>query len=214
MPWTWTVGSLWRWSVHGVSFACIVRVSTWVGVSVQTRVIFTISIYIIKGKGSFYIAQYPVRWTAQSALHFSSPGRPVHSDTNSASPGSILARQQLRAKTKKLTFPPLPMTRYSFIQLSEQGHQWRERKGPIFETVAKGDSNPGSLDCETGILPLSYRTAQKRWKQVLNLQAMQHTTSHMLSESTQEARHKIQERVGVWEYFREHYRAFRARNSW
>ena len=23
-----------------------------------------------KGKGSFYIAQYPVRWTAQSALHF------------------------------------------------------------------------------------------------------------------------------------------------
>ena len=24
----------------------------------------------LKGKGSFYIAQYPVRWTAQSALHF------------------------------------------------------------------------------------------------------------------------------------------------
>ena len=29
-------------------------------------------------------------------------------------------------------------------------------KCPIFETVAKGDSNPGSLDCECGILPLSY----------------------------------------------------------
>ena len=42
-------------------------------------------------KGMFYIAQYPVRWTAQSALHFSSHDRPVHSDTNSASPGSILA---------------------------------------------------------------------------------------------------------------------------
>ena len=38
----------------------------------------------------FYIAQYPVRWTAQSALHFCSPGRTVHSDTDSASPGSIL----------------------------------------------------------------------------------------------------------------------------
>ena len=25
---------------------------------------------IKKGKGSFYIAQYPVRWTAQNALHF------------------------------------------------------------------------------------------------------------------------------------------------
>ena len=34
---------------------------------------------------------------------------------------------------------------------------WRERKCPNFETVAKGDSKPGSLDCESGILPLSYR---------------------------------------------------------
>ena len=32
-----------------------------------------------------YIAQYPVRWTAQSAFHLT----PVHSDTNSTSPGSI-----------------------------------------------------------------------------------------------------------------------------
>ena len=88
---------------------------------------------------------------------FASPGRPVHSDTNSASPGSILARQQLRAKAKSLTFPPLSIARYSFIQLSEQGRQWRERKCPIFETVTKRDSNPGSLDCESSILPLSYR---------------------------------------------------------
>ena len=43
----------------------------------------------------FYIAQYPVRWTAQSALHFSSPARPVHSDTNLASLGSILAMQAM-----------------------------------------------------------------------------------------------------------------------
>ena len=35
--------------------------------------------------------------------------------------------------------------------------QWRERKCPIFETVAKGDSNQGSLECDSGILPLSYR---------------------------------------------------------
>ena len=33
----------------------------------------------------------------------------------------------------------------------------REEKCPIFETVAKGDSNPGSLDCEAGVLLLSYR---------------------------------------------------------
>ena len=85
------------------------------------------------------------------------PGRPVHSDTNSASPGSIPAREQLRAKAKSLTFPTLSIARYSFIQLSEQGRQWRERKCPIFETVTKRDSNPGLLDCESGILPLSYR---------------------------------------------------------
>ena len=46
---------------------------------------------------------------------FALPGRPVHSDTNSASPGSILAMVQLRAKTKLLTFPPLSISRYSFI---------------------------------------------------------------------------------------------------
>ena len=108
-------------------------------------------------KGSFYIAQYPVRYRSKRFTLFASPGRPVHSDTNSASPGSILARQQLRAKAKSLAFPPLSIARYSFIQLSEQGRQWRERKCPIFETITKRDSNLGSLDCESGILPLSYR---------------------------------------------------------
>ena len=46
--------------------------------------------------------------------------------------------QQLRATTKSLTFPPLSIARYSFIQLSRQGRQWREGKCPIFQTVAKG----------------------------------------------------------------------------
>ena len=64
--------------------------------------------------------------------------------------------QQLRAKTKSLACPPLSIARYSFIQLSQLGRQWRERKCPNFETVAKVDSNPGSLDCESGTLPLSY----------------------------------------------------------
>ena len=111
-----------------------------------------------KGKGSFYIAQYPVRWTAQSALHFLPSLTDLFIPTPfSASPGSILAMQQLRANTKTLTFPPLSIARYSFIQLSRQGRQRREGKCPIFQTVAKGDSNPGSLDCESGIPPLSYR---------------------------------------------------------
>ena len=72
-------------------------------------------------KGSFYIAQYPVRWTAQRALHFPPLTDLFIPTPFSASPGSILARQQLRAKTKSLTFPPLSIAGYSFIQLSEQG---------------------------------------------------------------------------------------------
>ena len=116
----------------------------------------------IKGKGSFYIAQYPVRRTAQSALHFLPSLTDLFIPTPfSASPGSILVMQQLRATTKSLTFPPLSMARFSFIQLSRQGRQWREGKCPIFQTVAKRDSNPGSLDCESGILPLSYRASRQ-----------------------------------------------------
>ena len=112
----------------------------------------------LKGKGSFYIAQYPVRRTAQSALHFLPSLTDLFVPTPfSASPGSILAMQQLRATTKSLICPPLSIARYSFIQLNRQGRQWRAGKCPIFQTVAKGDSNPGSLDCDSGILPLSYR---------------------------------------------------------
>ena len=48
---------------------------------------------------------------------FALPGRPVHSDTNSASPGSILAMQQLRATTKSLTFLPPSIARYSMSHL-------------------------------------------------------------------------------------------------
>ena len=111
---------------------------------------------VFKGSFLYSAVSSPVDRSKRFTL-FASPDRPVHSDTNSASPGSILARQQLRAKTKSLTCPPLSIARYSFIQLSQLGPPWRERKCPIFETVANGDSNPGSLDCESGILPLSYR---------------------------------------------------------
>ena len=54
-----------------------------------------------------------------------------------------------------LTFPPLSIARYSFVQLSQLGRQWRELKCQNVETVAKGDSISGSLDRESGILPRS-----------------------------------------------------------
>ena len=119
-------------------------------------------------KRSLYSAVSSPSDRSKRCTLFALPDRPVHSDTNSASPGSILAMQQLRAMTKSLTCPPLSIARYSFIQLSEQGRQWRERKCPIFETVTKGDSNLGSLHCESGFLPLSYCAPQKLIRAIAN----------------------------------------------
>ena len=74
-------------------------------------------LYIIKKKVWFYIALYPVHWTAQSALHFPPLADLFIPTPFSASLGSILAMQQLR-NDYSLTFPPLSIVRYSFIQLS------------------------------------------------------------------------------------------------
>ena len=74
----------------------------------------------------FYIAQYllssPLFRSKRFTLHPS--GRPVHSDTNSAPLGSILrsSHAAIMHEDYSLTFPPLFIDRYSFIQLSELGH--------------------------------------------------------------------------------------------
>ena len=73
--------------------------------------------YLSGVKVWFYIALYPVRWTAQSALHFPPLADLFIPTPFSASLGSILAMQQLR-NDYSLTFPPLSIARHSFIQLS------------------------------------------------------------------------------------------------
>ena len=71
--------------------------------------------------------------------------------------GKHSSHAAISATTKSRTCPPLYIARYSFIQRNQRGRQWRERKFQIFDTVAKQDSNLGSLYCEFSILPLSYR---------------------------------------------------------
>ena len=116
----------------------------------------------IKVKGMFL---YSASVGPLKPLYTSPPGRPVHSDTKSTSLGSILAMQQLRAKTNHSHFhhrlysliissTAVYVARYSFLQLSRD---CREQKYTNFETVAKGHSNPGSLDCESDILALISR---------------------------------------------------------
>ena len=85
-----------------------------------------------------YIAQYIVHWTAQRALHFSSPDRPVPSDTNSTSLGSIIAMPQLRS-----TFPHTVYSQVLIHTAEWTGASWRERKCSNFETVTKGRFEPG-----------------------------------------------------------------------
>ena len=106
----------------------------------------------------FLYSAYPVLWTAQSVNTFPPLADLfIPTPTRLQSLGSILVMQQLR-NDYSLTCPQLSIARYPLIQLSRLSEaSWRERKCPNFETVAKGDSNPGSHDCESGILPLSYR---------------------------------------------------------
>ena len=53
------------------------------------------------------------------------------------------------------TVPPLSIARYSLIQLTELGRCGEnENSQPKLRNGNRGDSNPGSLDGESGILPL------------------------------------------------------------
>ena len=88
--------------------------------------------------------------------HFSSPGRLVHSDTNSASLGSILTMQ-------KQLFTHMSTTVYSqvLIYTAESTGIVKRQKYPNYETIAKGIRTWAlSLYCVSGILPLSYRAPQ------------------------------------------------------
>ena len=58
-----------------------------------------------------------------------------------------------------LTFPPPSISRYSFIQLSELGRR-RENENAQTSKRSQIDSNPDSIDCESGILSLSHRAPQ------------------------------------------------------
>ena len=91
-----------------------------------------------KGKGSLYIAQYPVRWTAQSASHFFLPLQTCSFRHRS----SILAKLQLRAKTKSLTFPPLSIATYSFTAEST-GASMERTKMPNLRNGSKAGFEHG-----------------------------------------------------------------------
>ena len=100
----------------------------------------------LKGKGMFYLAQYPVCWTAQSALHFT-PGRPVHSGTNSTFLRYILSSNHAAIMHGD----------YSLVQISTTAYnQVARTKMPKLRNSSKEVSNPEYLDCESGIAKIAY----------------------------------------------------------
>ena len=106
-----------------------------------------------KVKASFYIAQYPVLGTVQSALHFTSLA-----DLFTQTPSRLLweaSSLQLMREGCSYTYPPLSIVRYSFIQLSEL-EQYRVKKLARCLNTAAQDSNPGSRSQECEALPLSH----------------------------------------------------------
>ena len=114
-------------ALHSLHFSPLKPLSAIVGLLVRNRIHYVGS-YVwrhlhsrlktrVKVKVWFYIALFPVRWTAQSALHLPPLADLFIPTPFSASLGSILAMQQLR-NDYSLTFPPLSIARYSFIQLS------------------------------------------------------------------------------------------------
>ena len=76
---------------------------------------------------------------------FALPDRLVHSDTNSASPGIILAMQQLRATTNSLTVPPTVYSQVLIYTAESTGASVERMKMPNVRNGSKRDSNPGSL---------------------------------------------------------------------
>ena len=66
--------------------------------------------------------------------------------------------QQLR-NDYSLTCPPLSIDKYSFIQLTELEHR-EEKENALTSKRYQSGFEHLSLDCESGILPLSYRAPQ------------------------------------------------------
>ena len=100
--------------------------------------------------------QYPVRWTAQSALHFTPWHTCPFRHQRDVSGKHSSHDTAITSIDYPLTFPRLPGTHlYSRVINAS----WRERKCQNFDMVAKGIQTPGSLDCESGVLPLSYRVS-------------------------------------------------------
>ena len=104
----------------------------------------------------FYIAQYPVCCTTQSTLHFT-PWQTCSFQHQPDFSGNRSSRAAIMREDYSVTFPPLSIARYSFIQPSELGYRGENKNAQTLKKEAKGIRTRPLCDCESRILPLSYR---------------------------------------------------------
>ena len=106
----------------------------------------------------FYIALYPVRWTAQSALHF-----PPLADLTAVHSDTVLGfswKHSSHAAIAQRLFTHISTTVYSqvLIYTAESTEaSWSERKCPNFETVTTGIRTRALSIASPAFYQLSYR---------------------------------------------------------
>ena len=106
----------------------------------------------------FYIVQYPVRWTTQNALHFI-PYQTCSFRQKCDFSGRLSGILQLLREHYSPTFPPLSIARYLFIELNELGVVERMKNAQDWKWQQR-DSNTDSLNWESSIISVRYRTPQ------------------------------------------------------
>ena len=115
----------------------------------------------MKLKAYFYMAQYPVRWTTQSALHFAPPPPPpcryVHSMFIPA-PTHLLDVKHSSSNYVRRLIAHFSTTVYSqlLIQLSELGHCGENENDHTLKRLQRRFKRRLSLDGKSAVLPLSY----------------------------------------------------------
>ena len=124
----------------------------------------------VKCKGCFYIGQYPVRWTAQITLHFT-PWQSCSFRHQLDFSGKHSNHAAITRNDYSLTFPS-PSHSQILIHTAEWIWGIMERtKMHKLRNGNKWDSNPGSLDCESGILLLSNKACNYNASYSQKLQA-------------------------------------------
>ena len=110
-----------------------------------------------KGKFLYSAVSHPQDRSKHFTLYF--PDRPVHSDTISASLGSIQPYATINARRLLVHIHHLSIIRYSFKQLSELEQCKVKKLAQGFNTKEQ-DSNPCSRSRESKALPLNHCALQ------------------------------------------------------